>query len=75
VTDFLEEVLTGLIGLLLRAWLLMVILGAFHHDISAHVPALGYWWTFLLLWGTDTVLGAPVRFGVRFALRDAGVRP
>jgi hypothetical protein len=54
-----------------RTWVLMLILGAFHHDINRHVPALGYWWTFLLLIGWDSLVSAPIRMNVKRGIEEA----
>lgn len=37
---------------LLVAWPAMLALGCLHNDVSRHVPALGYWAMFLILWGS-----------------------
>lgn len=33
---------------LIPAWMLMLLLGALHHDVSSQVPALGFWQTILV---------------------------
>lgn len=35
--------LVAALGVLLTAWILMLLLGAVHHSLWAAVPALGFW--------------------------------
>lgn len=42
---------------LAQAWPVMLGLGVLHNDVSPHVPALGFWACFLLLWSLPTMLG------------------
>lgn len=44
-------------GIFTGPWLLMLALGALHHDVDARVPALGYWTVFLIVLGVSCVFG------------------
>lgn len=45
------------IGPLFGGWILMLVLGALHHDVSSSVPALGYWISVLLALAVSIVGG------------------
>lgn len=55
--------LVGLVlGFFLKAWLLMLVLGGLHHEVSDSVPAVGYPGALLLSLAVGLLLG-----GVRAA--------
>lgn len=45
---YIGRLIGSLTSPLVWAWPLMLFLGAVHHDVTAAVPALGYWQTVLV---------------------------
>lgn len=62
----------GLItGDFIRAWLLMLFLGAVHHDYFPQVPAIGYIQAFITIWIYDAVVSNPMVDAVRRGVEAA----
>lgn len=63
MTDTTKSVSITIPSVFFVAWIVMLVLGALHLDVTEKVPHPGYWLTLLVLWALRLV--AALLFGRR----------
>lgn len=57
VIYLVSALLVGVIFFFVEAWLLMLLVGALHHEVSANLPAIGYGGALLVALALNVLAG------------------